>query len=100
MSDFSTIVFNSKSGSIFYCFIYIFPNIPKPITVILVYNLEIGVFTPPFGIGVYLVSSVGEVSPDAVFKELLPFYLPLLIALIFITFFPQISLFLPRLLLD
>ena len=71
---------------------------PIHLGIILVYNLEIGMFTPPFGVGVFTVSVVGGVSPDKVFKELLVLYIPLIIALIIITYMPQISLFLPKLL--
>lgn len=73
---------------------------PIHLGIILVYNLEIGMFTPPFGVGVFTVSAIGGVPPDKVFKELLPLYLPLVIALIVITYMPQMSLFLPKLLLD
>lgn len=73
---------------------------PIHLGIILVYNLEIGMFTPPFGVGVFTVSAVGGVSPDKVFKELLVLYIPLIIALIVITYMPQMSLFLPKLLLD
>lgn len=73
---------------------------PIHLGIILVYNLEIGMFTPPFGVGVFTVSAVGGVSPDKVFRELLVLYIPLIIALIVITYMPQMSLFLPKLLLD
>ena len=73
---------------------------PIHLGIILVYNLEIGMFTPPFGVGVFTVSAVGGVSPDKVFKELIVLYIPLIIALIIITYIPQMSLFLPKLLLD
>lgn len=73
---------------------------PIHLGIILIYNLEIGMFTPPFGIGVFTVSTVGGATPDKVFKELLLLYLPLVIALIVITYVPQLSLFLPKLLLN
>lgn len=70
---------------------------PFHLGVILVFNLEIGMFTPPLGVGVYTVSNVGNVPPDKVFRELLTLYWPLLIALLIITFFPKVSLWLPSL---
>lgn len=70
---------------------------PFHLGVILVFNLEIGMFTPPLGVGVYIVSNVGNVPPDKVFREMLILYLPLIIALLIITLFPIISLWLPRL---
>lgn len=71
---------------------------PFHLGVILVFNLEIGMFTPPLGVGVYTVSRIGEVAPDKVFRELLSLYWPLLISLFVITLFPQLSLWLPSLL--
>ncbi|MBW2122877.1 MAG: TRAP transporter large permease [Deltaproteobacteria bacterium] len=70
---------------------------PFHLGVILVFNLEIGMFTPPLGVGVYTVAKVGNVPPDKVFRELLTLYWPLLIALLIITFFPALSLWLPGL---
>lgn len=65
---------------------------PIHLGVILVFNLTIGLVTPPLGVAVYTVSSVIGVPPDRVFKELLPLYIPLLIALLIITFVPSTSL--------
>ena len=70
---------------------------PFHLGVILVFNLEIGMFTPPLGVGVYTVSNVGNMPPDKVFRELLTLYWPLLIALLIITFFPKVYLWLPSL---
>jgi len=61
-------------------------------------NLILGMITPPVGLGLYVMSRVGKVSFESVVKSVLPFYIPLIIALVLITFFPQISLWLPSLL--
>jgi len=71
---------------------------PIHLGVILVFNLGIGMFTPPFGVGVYTVAKVGNVAPDKVFKALMPLYLPLIVALILITFIPSLTLWVPNLL--
>jgi len=65
--------------------------------VIMVFNLMIGIITPPMGICLYIVSDVGEVPVATVIRESLPFIIPLLIALLIITFFPQTVLWLPEL---
>jgi tripartite ATP-independent transporter DctM subunit len=65
--------------------------------VIMVFNLMIGIITPPMGICLYIVSDVGEVPVIKVMKESVPFIIPLLIALLIITFFPQTVLWLPEL---
>lgn len=68
---------------------------PLHLGVILVYNLMIGMFTPPLGIGVFTVAHVGKVAPDKVFRELVSLYIPLLISLLIITFAPKLTLWLP-----
>lgn len=68
--------------------------------IVMSYNLLLGMITPPVGIGLYVISKVGKVKFEEVVKGVLPFYIPLIIALILITFFPQISLWLPSLLAD
>jgi tripartite ATP-independent transporter DctM subunit len=70
---------------------------PFHLGVILVFNLEIGMFTPPLGVGVYAVAKIANTSPDHVFREMLGLYWPLLVSLIIITFFPKASLWLPSL---
>ncbi len=67
--------------------------------VIMVFNLMIGIITPPMGICLYIVSDVGDVPIITVMKESIPFIIPLLIALLIITFFPQTVLWLPELVL-
>ncbi|MBF0754154.1 TRAP transporter large permease [Jeotgalicoccus nanhaiensis] len=68
--------------------------------IVMSYNLLLGMITPPVGIGLYVISKVGKVKFEEVVKGIIPFYIPLVIALILITFFPQLSLWLPSLLSD
>ncbi|MFC4409970.1 TRAP transporter large permease [Chungangia koreensis] len=66
--------------------------------IVMCYNLLIGMITPPVGLGLYVMSRVGKVSFESVVKSVIPFYIPLFIALLLITYFPQISLWLPSIL--
>ena len=66
--------------------------------IVMSYNLLLGMITPPVGIGLYVMSSVTNVSVEKIIKDTIPFYLPLVIALILITYFPSLSLWLPNLL--
>lgn len=66
--------------------------------IVMSYNLLIGMITPPVGLGLYVMSRVGKVSFESVVKNVIPFYIPLFIALLLITYFPQISLWLPSIL--
>lgn len=70
---------------------------PLHFGVIMILNLMIGLLTPPVGLVLYVLSSVTEVPFHQVVRGTAPFLLPLLIALLLITFIPSISLFLPRL---
>ncbi|WP_323710666.1 TRAP transporter large permease [Mammaliicoccus lentus] len=64
----------------------------------LILNLCIGTITPPVGTGLFVGASVGNVKIEHLIKPLVPFYIAIFILLMIITFVPQISLFLPRLL--
>ncbi|EBS8214347.1 TRAP transporter large permease [Salmonella enterica subsp. enterica serovar Litchfield] len=64
----------------------------------MIYNLAIGTITPPVGSGLYVGASVGKVKVEEVIKPLLPFYGAIIGVLLLITYIPEITLFLPRLL--
>ncbi len=70
---------------------------PVHFGVILCFNLLIGMMTPPMGVGLYVVSSVGRVPVADLIRAIWPFLMPLLGALLLITFVPELSLWLPRL---
>lgn len=61
--------------------------------------MEIGVITPPVGTNCYVVKSVAgeDVTLEQVFRGILPFFLGYLIAVALIIGFPEIALWLPRL---
>jgi tripartite ATP-independent transporter DctM subunit len=67
--------------------------------IVLQLGLLIGIATPPMGIGLYIVSEVGKVSFDKVALATLPMLIPLIGVLILLAYVPQLSLFLPNLLL-
>ncbi|EPW0706044.1 TRAP transporter large permease [Escherichia coli] len=66
--------------------------------IIMIYNLAIGTITPPVGSGLYVGASVGKVKVEEVIKPLLPFYAVIIGVLLLITYIPEMTLFLPRLL--
>ena len=59
-------------------------------------NLGIGLLTPPVGAALYVGSAVSGMSVGRTTKALLPFYLLLVVTLLVLTFVPQITMFLPR----
>ncbi len=63
--------------------------------VVEVLNVCIGFLTPPFGVGLYVLSDLSGLSVAEVMKAVSPFLIPLLVSLALITFFPQLVLWLP-----
>jgi TRAP-type C4-dicarboxylate transport system permease large subunit len=71
---------------------------PTHVGLVFVFNLMIGLITPPVGMSLYLVSNVADEKVENVLKQVFPFFIPLLAALLLLTYVPQISLFVPNLL--
>ena len=68
--------------------------------VVIVLNLCIGFFTPPFGVGLYILSDATRLSVEKISKSMIQFYIPVLLVLILITYFPDVVLYLPNLLMN
>ena len=71
---------------------------PIQFGVVVIFNLMIGILTPPMGTALFVVSRVGNMQFKTLVKGVLPFLIPLIITLILLNVFPQITLFLPTLL--
>jgi TRAP-type C4-dicarboxylate transport system permease large subunit len=65
---------------------------PVQIGVIMVFNLMLGLLTPPLGLSVYLSADIADVSVGSVFRKTRTYYLIMLVALLIITFVPAVSL--------
>ena len=61
-------------------------------------NVGLGMITPPVGICLYVACGFGGITIEKSLRALLPFMLVMLIALLIISYVPQVTLFLPRLL--
>ncbi len=72
---------------------------PVHFGIMMVFNLCIGILTPPVGSALFIGCSVGKVSIDKVIVQLIPFFVVLFLTLMLVTYVPQLSLFLPNLLL-
>ena len=66
--------------------------------VVVIFNLMIGILTPPMGTALFVVARVGNMQFKTLMKGVVPFLIPLVITLILLNVFPQITLFLPALL--
>ena len=63
--------------------------------IIMVLNLMIGVVSPPFGVVLFAINKVGEISFGRLVKAMLPWYVVLLVALVIITLVPWLCTWLP-----
>ncbi|NDL67514.1 TRAP transporter large permease [Anaerotalea alkaliphila] len=70
---------------------------PVHFGIILVFNLCIGIMTPPVGSVLFVACGITKVSIEKVVKPLMPFFLVLIATLFLITFVPWFSLVLPTL---
>ena len=70
---------------------------PVHFGLVIVLNLLIGATTPPFGVLLFIVQHISQTSFAAVVRAFLPFYVPLLLGLALITYWPGLSLWLPGL---
>lgn len=65
--------------------------------VVMVFNLMIGLTTPPVGYLIYLSAHIAEVRPEKVMRESLPFLIALFVALAILTLLPAVTTTLPQL---
>ena len=65
--------------------------------IMLVFNLCIGLMTPPVGNALFLGCSLTGRKIEEVVPKMIPIFAVLLIILLLVTFVPSISLFLPKL---
>lgn len=70
---------------------------PLHVGMIIIFNLLLGLVTPPVGLVIFVLSSVTDVPVKDVIRGILPVYVPLLLTLLLLTFVPAISTFLPSL---
>lgn len=70
---------------------------PVHFGIIMVLNLCIGLCTPPVGSVLFVGVGIAKTSIEKVIKPLLPLFLAMLLALFLVTYFPQLSLWLPSL---
>ncbi|MBE0676273.1 MAG: TRAP transporter large permease [Bacteroidales bacterium] len=63
--------------------------------IIMVVNLSVGLCTPPVGSVLFIGCSVAKISIEKVIRPLLPFFAVMILALMLITYLPQLSLWLP-----
>ena len=92
-------------NSIMYIFVPIFLPValtlgynPIVLGVVLVMNVAIGMVTPPVGCNLYVACGVSGIQVKEIVKPVIPYIVASIITLLLVTYIPQITLFLPRLL--
>ena len=70
---------------------------PVHFGIIMVLNLCIGLCTPPVGAVLFIGVGVAKTTIQKVVRPLMPLFLAMILALILVSIFPEISLWLPRL---
>jgi tripartite ATP-independent transporter DctM subunit len=68
---------------------------PVHFGIIMILNLGIGLITPPVGPTLFVGCAIGKVTMEEVSRELWPFYGAMCLALLIVTYFPALSLWLP-----
>ncbi|WP_134678724.1 TRAP transporter large permease [Paracoccus ravus] len=68
---------------------------PVHLGLIVTLNLMIGLLTPPVGMVLFVLSRISKLSVERTALAILPWMIPLIVALLLITFIPQLTLWLP-----
>jgi tripartite ATP-independent transporter DctM subunit len=71
---------------------------PVQFGVMMIMNLSIGTITPPVGSVLFVGCSVAKLKVEDVVKHMVPFFIAIVVALLAVTFIPQLSLWLPTVL--
>jgi len=71
---------------------------PVHFALIMLVNLNIGLATPPLGVCLFVACPIAGVSMAKISRAIAPFILMEVVALLIITFIPELVLVLPRLL--
>ncbi|PSW22220.1 TRAP transporter large permease [Photobacterium sanctipauli] len=70
---------------------------PVHFGVIVIFNLMIGLITPPMGMCLFVANTISKVGIAAISRQVIPLFLLEVLVLMFITFVPSSVLMLPRL---
>lgn len=70
---------------------------PMQVGIVLTVNLSIGMFTPPFGLNIFVVQSILKKPLEEIAVAVYPYVILYVIGLLLITYLPGVSLWLPRL---
>ena len=66
--------------------------------VVVVVNIMLGLVTPPYGLLLFIMTSIAGCPLRDIVRDVLPFLWAMIVSLALITFLPELVLWLPRLL--
>ncbi|MCI6374926.1 MAG: TRAP transporter large permease, partial [Clostridiales bacterium] len=72
---------------------------PVHFGVIMIFNLAVGLCTPPVGSALFVGCAIARTPIERTAKNMLPLYAVMIVVLLLVTYIPDISLLLPRLLM-
>jgi len=64
--------------------------------VMMTVNLAIGTVTPPVALNLYVAANLASISMEKISRAAIPFILALIVSLMFVTYIPSLSLWLPK----
>lgn len=64
--------------------------------VVMAMNMAIGMFTPPFGLNIFVISSILEAPTTTITRGIIPFFVIYVIGLLTVTYNPELALWLPN----
>ncbi|MGR3320356.1 MAG: TRAP transporter large permease [Pseudooceanicola sp.] len=73
---------------------------PVHFGIVLIVNMEIAFLTPPIGLNLFVLSSIARAPMSEAVRGMVPFVAIMAVFLILITYIPEISLWLPRMLMN
>lgn len=69
---------------------------PIAFGIVMTMNLAIGQVTPPVGVNLYVACGISKISLKEISRKVMPFVLASIIALLLVTYIPQLSMWLPN----
>jgi tripartite ATP-independent transporter DctM subunit len=64
--------------------------------IVVVVNIMLGLITPPYGLLLFIMTNIAGVPLRYIVRDVMPFLFAMIVALALVTFFPDLSLWLPR----
>ena len=70
---------------------------PLHFALVMLVNLNVGLNTPPVGVCLFTVTPIARVSMERIIPQVMPFVAAEMVAVLVLTYVPDLVLFLPRL---